>query len=137
MTATCQTPTSVKSRERTYVRNVHAPFYARRFVSATLDAWHVTGLIETAELIASELATNAYQNGLGNDIAVRLECSGDSVCVRVWDGNPELPKPVAADMDSESGRGLMITAALADDWGFYKVKTGGKVVYAVITGIRL
>lgn len=136
MPTTCQTSKRVAAEARTYVRNVHAPHAVRRFVRAVLGAWGMSMLIETSELIASELATNAVQNGLGDFIAVRLECSGGSVGIHVWDGNPEPPTPVAADTDAEGGRGLMITSALADQWGAYGVSTGGKVVYAMIAGER-
>jgi anti-sigma regulatory factor (Ser/Thr protein kinase) len=126
-------PTPVASEERTYVRNVHAPHAVRRFVRAKLAAWGLEHLIENTELVASELATNAVQAARGDEIAVRLERSGGAVLVKVWDDTPEPPVQRSPGIDAESGRGLMITAALSDHWGCFRVAGGGKAVWAIIT----
>jgi anti-sigma regulatory factor (Ser/Thr protein kinase) len=129
MPATCQPP-SVTAQDRTYVCNVHAPHAVRRFIRWQLVAWNLGHLIETAELVSSELVTNAVQNALGDYVAVRLECSDNSVCVRVWDDNPEAPVVGSPEPGDEHGRGLVITDALAEHWGCCGVASGGKVVWA-------
>jgi anti-sigma regulatory factor (Ser/Thr protein kinase) len=133
MTATCET---VLTEDRTLIRNVQAPKRVRTFVRWQLLAWGVPGLIDTIELIASELVTNAVQNAAGEIIGVRLECSGGSVLVRVWDDNerdlPQMQEPVSGD--AERGRGLAITDTMCEDWGAYRQATGGKVVWAMISG---
>lgn len=131
MSTMCQAP-RVTSEDRTYVRNAHAPGYVRMFVRWQLTAWGLGHLIEAAAVVASELVTNAVQNALGDYVAVRLERSGGSVCVRVWDDSPESPAMGAAEPGDESGRGLVITDALAEHWGCYKVASGGKVVWALM-----
>lgn len=127
--------TAVSAVGRTIVRNVHAPYAARRFARTALLAWGLPGLLDTAELIVSEFAVNAYEHGDGPFIDVRLECRDGAVTIKVWDANgAKLPETASAGPLDESGRGLMIAEALARQCGAYRVSTGGKVVFAVIPG---
>lgn len=123
---------STSREERVYVRNVHAPHAVRRFVRAILGTWNLDHLADNTEVVATELATNAVQNANGDTVAVRIERLASAVRVNIWDDNPELPSEPSPDVDDEHGRGLMITAALSTDFGFYPVTNGGKVVWAVI-----
>jgi anti-sigma regulatory factor (Ser/Thr protein kinase) len=82
-------------------------------------------LVDTAELLASELVTNAHLHSKG-DYALRLRSrSPGRVRVGVWDTNPVIPSPFAgkeADPpggDAESGRGLFLVGLCADSWGAY------------------
>lgn len=132
MPMTCQQ--GVTSEERVYARNVHAPYASRRFVRAVLGGWGLVHLIETTELIASELVTNAVQNSRGDSVGVRLESSGGSVLISVWDDSPERPVAGLPGFEDEGGRGLMITSALAEHWGSYRVRPVGKIVWALVPG---
>ena len=89
---------SVIGEERVYLRNIHTPYAVRRFTHAILAEWDLMPMVEDVELVATELATNAIRNALGDTIAVRIERaegSAGSVCVKVWDDNPEPPVPQA------------------------------------------
>jgi anti-sigma regulatory factor (Ser/Thr protein kinase) len=59
--------------------------------------WGLDGLAETAELLVSELATNAVQAMARQEdhTAVRLQLFGDNARVRieVWDADPQPPAP--------------------------------------------
>lgn len=78
---------------------------------------------------------NAYEHGDGPFVDVRLERCGGAVAIKVWDANGmKLPEMTSADPLGESGRGLMITGALARQWGAYRDGTGGKIVFAVVRG---
>lgn len=79
--------------------------------------------------MATELVTNAVQNATGDTLAVRIDRFPGSICVKVWDDNPELPAQAAPAPNAERGRGLMITAALSARFGSYRVPSGGKVVW--------
>jgi anti-sigma regulatory factor (Ser/Thr protein kinase) len=126
------TAVGITSEERVYVRNVHAPHAVRRFVHAMLSEWGLRQLMDDMELVASELATNAVQCAIGDTIAVRLERDAGAVCVKVWDDSPESPSMGAPnDTDDERGRGLMITAAISERCGHYRVPSG-KVVWAAM-----
>lgn len=127
-------PAAITVVSRDLVRNLHAPFAARRFVRAQLRTWRLPGLLDTAELVADELTANAVEHGAGHFITVRQELSGGAVTVKVWDANgdrmPTFPDPAATYLD-EHGRGLLLTEALSDQWGAYQSPSGGKVVWAV------
>jgi anti-sigma regulatory factor (Ser/Thr protein kinase) len=89
---------------------------------------------ETAELIVSELVTNALRasRGLASPVVrLRLVSDGNSILIQVWDARDEMPVRSDADPDAESGRGLMIVDALAEKWDCYPLD-GGKVVWALV-----
>ncbi|MFH9353756.1 ATP-binding protein [Kitasatospora sp. NPDC017646] len=112
---------------------------ARRLVSHRLDDWgygYDSPLNDTLSLITAELAANAVRHGRvpGRDFAVRLAEHPDTLRVKVSDTRAErtppaiLPTP--AD-DAESGRGLLLVAALADRWGTSpRPAAPGKTVWA-------
>lgn len=75
---------------------------------------------DTAELLLSELMTNAYRHAkvpAGREIRARSVLTEDRLRITVTDANATLPAPGTASPDDESGRGLALVAALADDWG--------------------
>ncbi|WP_306191263.1 ATP-binding protein [Streptomyces sp. MK5] len=79
---------------------------ARLFVAHCLDAWghpYDSDVNETLTLITAELCAEADGKQL------RLEVSDD------WDERRPAGVPSAAP-DAESGRGLLLVTALADDW---------------------
>jgi len=119
-----------------------APACARGQVRAVTHEWGLPDLADTAELVASELVTNAVQASkrlrLRADLAmvpvIRLWLVSDqiSMVIRVWDGNDEMPVRRDADPDDIAGRGLMIIDSLAKDWGAYR-KADGKVVWVMVS----
>jgi anti-sigma regulatory factor (Ser/Thr protein kinase) len=74
-------------------------------------------LVETAELVTSELVTNALRYGIGADIGMRLYLSATHLVIEVRDGSPDLPVLRRAKPGDEDGRGLVLVDAMADDWG--------------------
>lgn len=88
---------------------------------------------DTAELLLSELMTNAYRHArvpAGREIWARCMVTEDRVRVTVTDANATLPTPGAASLDDESGRGLALVAMLANDWGTERRECGiGKEVW--------
>ncbi|MGA5795222.1 ATP-binding protein [Streptomyces cellulosae] len=117
---------------------------ARLFVAHCLDSWghpHTGAVNETLTLITAELCANAVQHGRvpGRDFHVRLtaEADGRRLRVEVSDARAER-RPAATvspdlDAESESGRGLLLVATLADDWGVTDRPGGpGKTVWASV-----
>ncbi|WP_327713237.1 ATP-binding protein (plasmid) [Streptomyces sp. NBC_00464] len=88
----------------------------RRIIATSLRAWRHPRLVETAELLVSELVTNAFQHGRG-DIRVRLYFSVSHFVIEVRDGNPAAPELRNTALDDEDGRGLHLVDALSDAWG--------------------
>src|SRR5690606_36007816 len=83
-----------------------------------------------AELLVSELVTNALRHGRP-PMALRLRThNGQSLRIEVLDGAADgEPVPTEAPPDAVTGRGLGIVAALARRWGTESVP-GGKLVWA-------
>lgn len=93
------------------------PRRLRRLVRASLIHWRRPDLVETAELLLTELATNALRHAHGPDIGVRVQLQDDHLVIEVRDGSPLVPVPRCAGPDDENGRGLLLVEALADAWG--------------------
>ncbi|MGY1837628.1 ATP-binding protein [Blastococcus sp. SYSU DS0510] len=95
---------------------------ARRHVAEAL-ADLPEQLRETAELLVSELVTNAIRHSGGADLAVSVErLSAERVCIGVTDdghGYPVLRSPKVTD---EHGRGLQLIGLLADRWGVRRTR---------------
>lgn len=119
-----------------------SPSWARQFARAILLTWQVQQeAIETAELLVSELMTNAIRascptprNGSNaiERIALTLRRPPGLLVIEVLDHNPNPPTLHDAGPDGESGRGLMLVRALSKEWGHQYPPTGGKTVYAVL-----
>lgn len=123
-----------------------APFWARRHTQAALNAWWLwPETIETAELLVSELVTNALRaascppgQSAGSwlddvqRICLTLRLLPRRLVIEVFDNDPQPPVLAEASADAESGRGLILVDALTKEWGYYFLPAGGKVVYGVI-----
>lgn len=128
---------------------------ARLFVRHALEQWGLGRLVEDAELIVSELVTNAV-NATGPTtsepttfvtrinlalLAVRVVVLPTGLVVEVWDQEAKPPKRKnIADLDDfedEGGRGLFIVESLAKRWSFYRPNGGGKWVWAELEIPRL
>src|SRR4051794_30686433 len=88
---------------------------ARRFITAFLSQWTI---VEAAELIVSELATNAVRHTasgrFGGRFLVSIQAEHDQVWIGVIDeGGPYFPTVMPAS-DVEGGRGLLLVSSLAD-----------------------
>ncbi|WP_239336557.1 ATP-binding protein [Frankia sp. CiP3] len=105
---------------------------ARKAAVRVLRGWAVDdATVETAELIVSELVTNAEKASSADDvIAVRLTAADGRLTLEVWDSSDSSPVQRGQDIDAESGRGLFLVEALSMRRGWYWPRSGGKVVWA-------
>jgi anti-sigma regulatory factor (Ser/Thr protein kinase) len=99
---------------------------ARALVRASLSSWGLPGIADTAELLVSELVTNAVQHGRG-PIEVRL-LRGTSLIIEVADSSLAPPLIRMPDTLAETGRGLQLIKSLAQRWGVRR-GTDGKIVW--------
>ncbi|MCW7940869.1 hypothetical protein AAW14_01045 [Streptomyces hygroscopicus] len=88
----------------------------REFLDKTLGTWDCADSIDDARLLLSEVLTNAVQHAQG-PVGVHVCRTDTDLTVEVSDRSPHLPQPRLAAEDEESGRGLLLVRALADDWG--------------------
>ncbi|MYS32870.1 ATP-binding protein [Streptomyces sp. SID4920] len=108
---------------------------ARRLVGLALTVWGMDpGLRDSAQLVTSELVTNAVRHTRRAVRVTVTRLDGDRVKVAVVDLALTHPAPRSAGADQESGRGLQIVAALAKrQWGVDTLAFG-KRVWAVVSG---
>lgn len=99
---------------------------SRRFVQATLLAWKLDSLVDTATLLTSELVTNVVLHArMPFRLSITLD---DDVTVEVADGSTAEPVRAEGDPTAERGRGLQVVDALADRWGT-RLEEAGKTVW--------
>lgn len=110
---------------------------ARHHARRVLADWDLGALGEPAELVVSELVTNAIQAcpAAGARCRVRLRLASDRarVLIEVQDGSPRPPVPADATAEAESGHGLCLVGAMSAAWDWYPHRdSGGKVVWAML-----
>ncbi|MFF4269388.1 SpoIIE family protein phosphatase [Streptomyces sp. NPDC001536] len=104
---------------------------ARSVVREQLHDWDLAGLADTAELMVSELVTNAVRHSHGRPLELRL-VRGDTLLCEVDDDDHDLPTLLSAKPEDEFGRGLRIVSTLAREWGTSRTKAG-KTVWFELT----
>ncbi|MGW0589825.1 ATP-binding protein [Streptosporangium sp. NPDC002607] len=118
---------------RTFLGSPASIVEARRFVTMILSGRPEA---DDAELIVSELATNAIRHSesgwFGGRFTVSVRVQGKRLWLGVLDeGGPHSPHPLLAQSDEEGGRGLALVAGLATNWGVTGDETG-RIVWAVL-----
>ncbi|MEU3198564.1 ATP-binding protein [Streptomyces sp. NPDC006996] len=107
----------------------------RRTLRLILTMHGLIGVVDVAELLATELVANAVRHTKG-PAALRVHRSGAGVLrIGAWDADPsppEPPEPFEPALEREDGRGLALVRACADTWGWQPLTRGGsrgKVVW--------
>ncbi|MCX3061030.1 SpoIIE family protein phosphatase [Streptomyces beihaiensis] len=98
---------------------------AREYARAQLLDWDLDPLVDTAELLVSELVTNALRYGEG-EIRLRLLLDRTMVC-EVWDAGLVQPRRRRARDTDEGGRGLQLVGLLSASWGSRRTPRGKTV----------
>jgi anti-sigma regulatory factor (Ser/Thr protein kinase) len=115
---------------------------SRLFIRYTLKEIGLAHLIDDAELVVSELMTNAVEATGVTDphprwtelrdlalVRVTIVKLKTGLVVEVWDRDTTPPTVKQAAWDDESGRGLFIVTELCQRWNHYLPRGGGKVVW--------
>ncbi|MFJ8774472.1 ATP-binding protein [Streptomyces microflavus] len=97
--------------------DLRRPGQLRRMNCALLTYWGLRPCIEVADLVLTELATNAFQHGGGDSVTITWCANEARLMIQVKDSSCVRPVVRAVDEASEHGRGLCIVEALADEWG--------------------
>lgn len=94
---------------------------ARRQMREAIAVWPAVPAVpdaaHTAELIVSELVTNAVRYAGRQPISVVAQLSDAVLRVEVRDASATLPTAALPAEDSEGGRGLFLIGVLADRFG--------------------
>ncbi len=103
---------------------------ARGHVEEQLRKWNHPVDPFTATLVVSELVTNALRYGAA-PIVLRLIADSTTLICEIGDTGQAAPHLRHAKAVDEGGRGLLICATLAENWGI-RYTPGGKTVWAEI-----
>ncbi|MFK0158286.1 ATP-binding protein [Streptomyces sp. NPDC090493] len=102
----------------------------RRTLRLILTMHGLITLVDTAELLAAELVTNAVRHTKG-PVALRVRWAGGVLRVGAWDADPEPPVlpgeskvPTEGD-EADGGRGLPLVRACSDLWGWQPLSRFG------------
>ncbi|WP_240203605.1 ATP-binding protein [Streptomyces actuosus] len=107
---------------------------ARRALRELLRHWGRPGRSETAELLTSELVTNALVHTDRDAVLTAVVGSG-TLRVEVRDFTARRPRlRVPVPDDGTHGRGLMLVQCLADAWGVTAHGTGKVVWFELAAG---
>ncbi|MEV7786750.1 ATP-binding protein [Streptomyces sp. NPDC088106] len=105
-----------------------SPAQARRLTRARLTGWSVCeDTCDTAELVVSELVTNAIVHTASSHIVCELHDGGDLVRIAVRDEGcaPDRPRANTRQRpEEEHGRGLLLVDALCHSWGAHEQGPG-------------
>lgn len=112
----------------------------REFTRSTLREWGLPALTDLAELVVSELLTNALRHGVPSARGITRECpiklrllaQVPYLMCMVTDpgaGTPVLRDPSPA---AENGRGLNVVELCCVRWGWHLLDEDGKVVWALL-----
>jgi len=115
---------------------------AREFTRVVLSAWGMAAVSDDAELVVSELVTNALRHamsgsgsGSGTDepvIRLRLLAHAPYLMIMVADPSREIPLRRESGPDEATGRGLHVIESYSSRWGWHLLDEGGKVVWALL-----
>lgn len=112
----------------------------REFTRSALRDWGMTALTDLAELVVSELITNALRHGIPSarrlaqepPIRLRLLAQMPFLMCMVTDPGPEIPVLRDPSSAAETGRGLNVVESCSVRWGWHLLDEGGKVVWALL-----
>jgi anti-sigma regulatory factor (Ser/Thr protein kinase) len=112
----------------------YAPARARALVR---EAAERTGVTDDdrwrAEMIVTELVTNAVKHGPGGPVEIAISAGGNGVRGEIADPGPGINhgKLVRRRASEEGGRGLFLVDALSDSWGL--ADGGSRVWFEVVS----
>lgn len=107
---------------------------ARAHTRSVLAEWGLAHLVDDAEILTSELITNALKISWTlkdrPSIVLRLLANEQQLLIEAWDQCIERSdRSRHAPDDAEHGRGLLVVAALSNRWGVGRMGSRFKVVW--------
>ncbi len=122
-------PCNMSPRQVRLPSDLSAPRVAREFLRDDCCQGHPQEFVEKAQLLVSELVTNAVRHG-APPIDLQVRCAGDDTLqILVSDSDPGTPVAGDPGPDAEGGRGMMLVDLISEDWGLEDDPDDGKVVW--------
>ncbi len=106
----------------------HIGALGRRFVSGALTEWGLIDLQSIAEVVVTELISNAVRH-TGRPLTLRLQHREQRLIIEVADDDDRQPRRMTPTIRDERHRGLFIVDKLSRRWGT-RPTANGKVVWA-------
>lgn len=125
-----ESPTPLWTYGLTIPHDPRAVRVVRATIRSILGAARLNCIVDTVELLVSEVVTNAYRHS-ALEAYVSMERTPEDFRVTVWDHAPGAPTPQSPAPDDERGRGLGIVEACADQWGVRDYPHGKAVWFSV------
>ena len=119
-------PRIPKRATGTFDRTPSSPSEARRFVREIAEQYGSQDLEQRADLLVSELVTNAVQHS-SKRVAVGVDLDVHRLRVEVSDDGQDMPRVEHEGVWSEHGRGLRLVEAISDAWGVAPQRGGKRV----------
>lgn len=117
------------SAQEEFAPDLLSAHQARAFVSHQLRLHHLDYLAADAELVVSELVTNAVLHARTH-LVVSISQSPQRVRLAVHDNSPSFPVPRDAEPTDAGGRGMSLVEAYSTEWGTTRNAQGHKSVWA-------
>ena len=126
------------AREERFAPDAHAPAAARAGVRGSLRACVSASVLDTAELLVTELVTNSARHSAvapGDGVVVVRVVIEKAVCrLEVEDpGRAGVVAPRPPDLESGGGIGVNLVQSLSERWGVERVAKGGTRVWAQLS----
>jgi anti-sigma regulatory factor (Ser/Thr protein kinase) len=106
---------------------------ARRFVRGAFESLGAQALVDDAELLISELATNALLHAR-SAFTIEVTRNDDRVRICIADSSPLAPKVRSYGEDATTGRGLQLVQTLSAAWGVQPQRPGKTVWVELLVG---
>lgn len=115
-------------RTETLPRRSESAATGRRIVRAALRGWATGDLVDTAELVVTELIANAVQHARCDSVRLTVRRNEDGgVHIAVTDRSHRVPVLRQPGPAGQTGRGLAIVDGLAARWGHDPLPWGKRV----------
>jgi serine/threonine-protein kinase RsbW len=118
------------SASRRLPSSARASAAARALVRELAEGRLPASIVEDAELLTSELVSNAVRHAGDDPIDVRASVDGSTVTVVVRDRGPSFDPDVVVQTDT-GGWGLSIVEELSTDWGVVSNGHGNEVWFEI------
>jgi anti-sigma regulatory factor (Ser/Thr protein kinase) len=93
-----------------------------------MKAWGLADLVDRAELLTSEVVTNAIAHA-HSPVRLVVEAQSSSAVVEVKDtAQTQVVAEGGEVAEADYGRGMVLVDALSDRWGWWE-EEGGKVIW--------
>lgn len=123
----------------------NTPRRARRHTVEFARRWGLDDVTDPAELLVSELMTNAFEASrscaahrrhnpalAAAPLQLRLAVEHGWLRIEVRDDDPRPPVPDDPLPLEERGRGLLLVETFSHRWGYHPLPSGGKAVWCVV-----